>query len=128
MHRDIVRTRGPIQDPAVGDYVDDVYIPRPISDDGLFNLPDMDHVEVLRGPQGTLYGRNSDAGAIRLVTTDPDGTLQEMLESKYRNNLTYPTASDAILAVPVAFQHVRKGVVATLHRRAFIGIQCRVIH
>src|SRR4029453_13139821 len=59
----------PIQEPVVAVYVDDVYQPRQLA--SMLDFNDVERVEVLRGPQGTLYGRNSSAGAIRVITRDP---------------------------------------------------------
>lgn len=57
-------------DPAVGMYVDGVYIGRAVG--ALVEVVDLAQIEVLRGPQGTLYGRNSNAGAVKLVSKKPD--------------------------------------------------------
>ncbi len=58
-------------DPGVGVYIDDVYIPTLSS--SLLELIDLDRIEILRGPQGTLAGKNSIGGAIKLFSAKPTG-------------------------------------------------------
>lgn len=61
-------SRGAV-DQAVGIYVDGVYIGRSVG--SLFDVVDLESLEVLRGPQGTLYGRNTIGGAIKLTSVKP---------------------------------------------------------
>jgi iron complex outermembrane recepter protein len=56
-------------DPGVGVYVDGVYLARSVGANT--NMLDVDRVEILKGPQGTLFGRNTIGGAISIVTRDP---------------------------------------------------------
>lgn len=64
------------QDPAVGIYIDGVYLARSV---GLaMDLADIQRMEVLRGPQGVLYGRNSTGGAVNILTKRPDPTMFTM--------------------------------------------------
>jgi iron complex outermembrane receptor protein len=70
-------------DPAVGLYVDDVYYSR-IRGTQL-DLLDVERMEVLRGPQGTLYGKNTIGGALKVVTRRPGSTLRGNISAAVGN-------------------------------------------
>ncbi|MDB5579278.1 MAG: TonB-dependent receptor [Bradyrhizobium sp.] len=66
-------SQSPGADPRVAIYTDGVYNARPQA--GFASFFDLDRVEVLNGPQGTLYGRNATAGAVNIITRDPTDKL-----------------------------------------------------
>src|SRR5689334_21640550 len=68
-------------DPGVGIYIDDVLIPTLSS--SLLELMDLDRIEILRGPQGTLAGKNSIGGAIKLFSAKPQGDGTGSLRVSY---------------------------------------------
>ena len=63
-------------EPGVGLYVDDVYVARPQG--AVLDIYDIERIEVLRGPQGSLYGRNTVGGAIKYVTSRLDADNPEL--------------------------------------------------
>ncbi|WP_158512706.1 TonB-dependent receptor [Sphingobium sp. SYK-6] len=70
-------------DPAVAPSLDGVYIPRSFTIPGLFF--DLERVEVVKGPQGTLYGRNATAGAMNLISARPTEALGGFVEMEAGN-------------------------------------------
>jgi len=102
--REIVTIRGissqdttEIGNPAVSVSVDGVYIQRPV--DLTASLYDLDRVEVLRGPQGTLYGGSAVGGAINIVTAKPTDQREGSVSMTYGNYGTITTTG--MMNIPV---------------------------
>ena len=77
----------PGNDANVALYVDGVYRPNPAANN--IDLPDVEQVEVLKGPQGTLFGRNATGGAIRISTMRPSFTPKGSVTLGYSSFDTY---------------------------------------
>ncbi len=81
----------PVTDPGVGLYIDGIYMARSVGN--VLDFVDIDRIEILRGPQGTLFGRNTIGGAIVVHTRRPsfdaaDGSIQARLGDDNLRNFT----------------------------------------
>jgi len=97
--------------PAVATYIDGIYVARTQGLNG--DLYDLDRIEVLRGPQGTLYGRNSTGGNINIVTADPKDTFGAAVDVSYGNYGDEQTR--AMVNLPVT-DHLAVRASLTTHR------------
>jgi iron complex outermembrane receptor protein len=76
---------------SVGLYIDNVYLGRPGM--AVFDLMDIEQLEVLRGPQGTLFGKNTTAGVINISTRAPTFTPERSIEPRWaRTVISRPRA------------------------------------
>nr|WP_087573238.1 TonB-dependent receptor [Sphingomonas sp. CDS-1] len=99
----------PNQEASVATYVDGVYYAAPFGN--LFSFNNIDRVEVLKGPQGTLFGRNATGGVIQIITRRPSQNASAEIYGGYANYDTYEAGGYATtglsenLAMDVAVQY-----------------------
>ena len=102
-------------EPGVGLYIDDVYVARPQG--AVLDIYDVQRIEVLRGPQGSLYGRNTVGGAIKYVTnglsSDPELTLRGAYGSYNQIDLM------AVGSIPLADNFRVGGALASYQRDGY---------
>lgn len=92
-----------VADPSVASYVDGVYLP--FSNGAIQDFGTIDRIEVLKGPQGTLFGRNAVGGAINVITRDPSlNEVEGALQTIYGDYNT--SATRARVSVPLIEDHL----------------------
>lgn len=108
------------EDPGVGFYLDGVYLAA--AGGSAVSLLDIDHIEVLRGPQGTLFGRNTNGGAIQVITNQPslsqaDGRVSVAFGRFDRRDVTFvgnlPLSDTLALRIAVT-RRVQNGYVTDI--------------
>ena len=110
-----INSSGFTTEAPVAIYLDGLYMPNPAS--GVFSFNNIERIEVLKGPQGTLYGRNANAGLISIITREPDDTPRMDIsvgrESYSTTNLNFygakPLAENLFLSIAVIASKQDKG-------------------
>ena len=105
-----------VGDPATAFHIDGVYLGRPQSAGATFY--DLERVEVLRGPQGTLYGRNATAGAVNLITNKPGKKFAGEANLGVGNYGLY--SFDGMVNAPVNNQFALRAVVSSSSRDGYL--------
>jgi len=110
-------------EPTVGIYLDGVFLGKNLG--GIFDIAELERVEVLRGPQGTLYGKNTVGGAVNLITRKPSGEFSGKVMAGVGNEGYYSVATSidtpavelagGILSANIAaLQQERDGIVENI--------------
>ena len=119
-------------DPGVGVYVDGVFLPRTIGT--LLDVLDIQQVEVLRGPQGTLFGKNTVGGAINITTTKPSPDLDgfalvrpgnfDAIHARAMLNIPFGGSLEDVVAMRIAVAHTQsQGFVYDSFRDEYLSDQ-----
>lgn len=103
-------------DPSAAFLLDGIYIARPQAQDVSFF--DIDRVEVLRGPQGTLYGRNTTAGVVNVISNKPQNSFQAAANASYGNYKSF--AADGMINVPLGDKLAARGAVSYDRRDSYL--------
>ena len=103
-------------DPGVGTYIDGVYSSRAVG--GVLDVVDIERIEILRGSQGTLFGRNTIGGAINITTKRPAETFGGMVEATFGE--FERTDFKASVDIPIAEKFLTKLAFSSKNRNGFV--------
>ncbi|NCY17587.1 MAG: hypothetical protein EBX39_12690, partial [Actinobacteria bacterium] len=106
-----------LANPKVGVYIDGVYMSKTVG--GVFDIVDMERIEILRGPQGTLFGKNTVGGAMNVTTRKPGGVFDAKLQgslgsdgyTRYGGSIDTPEVAN--IAAKFSYMHMESDGWAT---------------
>lgn len=107
---------GATSERGVALYIDGIYVPR--TNGSIFKVFDIDRIEVLRGPQGTLFGRNSTGGAIRIVTKQPTNEFESYVRGTVGNFDRHDVSG--MVNIPVSDNVAVRAQAAYLHQDGYV--------